>query len=145
MAGHYKVIVHCRSVACVWYVYLKWITWQWQDRSVQSQSSMMFCNFCEWKDIQPRIIIKICFLHTERTVYQGRLFITELRNLYREFQNSKKSQNKFTVAIVNQLEAIIRAGRQVKIRNAAEVSEGLRGLLHSIMHNHPQFQNIGGR
>lgn len=91
------------------------------------------------------MIIKICFLHTERTVCQLRLFTTELRNLYREFQNSKKSQNKFTVAIVGKLEVIIQAGRQVKIHNAADANGGLRGLPRNIMHNHPQFQNIGAR
>ena len=56
-----------------------------QDRSVQSERSMMFCSFCEWGDIQPRIIKKICFLSTERTLCQVRLFATELRNLYRGF------------------------------------------------------------
>ena len=55
----------------------------------------------------------------------------------------KKSQNKFTVAVVSQLEAKIRAGRQVKIHNAADANEGLCVWPHSIMHNHPQFQNIG--
>jgi len=87
LQGDFTLQVSCTCVMCVFQVDNSDTVLQ--DRSVQSQSSMMFCNFCEWKDIQPRMIIKICFLHTERTLCQVKLFTTELRNLYREFQNSK--------------------------------------------------------